>query len=140
ERAHFFMLACSRREKTGFTLRIHFETVQLGDVLRQNFSLILRPDALEVLGDLFARVRPKSCAVGKVRRPEQIVDTDLVPMSQSIRIIDKRCTIGGENIRWASSSAWLETGSLAAALHGSRRPYPYDAENRQASRNLIPLR
>src|SRR5438093_12788330 len=84
------MLACSRREKTGFTLRIHFETVQFGDGLRQNFSLILLADALEVLGDLFARVRPNSCAVGKLRRPEQIVDTDLVPMSQSIRTIDKR--------------------------------------------------
>src|SRR5207249_10981712 len=83
------MLACSRREKTGFTLRIHFETVQFGDVLRQNFSLILLADALEVLGDLFARARPTSCAVGKVRRPEQIVDTDLVPMSQPIRITDK---------------------------------------------------
>src|SRR5437762_13983610 len=87
------MLACSRREKTGFTLRIHFETVQFGDVLRQNFSLILRPDVLEVLGDLFARVRPKSCAVGKVRRPEQIVDTDLVPMSQRSeeRRVGKEC-------------------------------------------------
>ena len=68
---------------------IHVKAIQFGDVLTQDFPLVFFTDALEVLGDFFARVGPEGCAVGKVRRPEQIIHTNLAPMSHSKRIVDK---------------------------------------------------
>src|SRR5215510_458342 len=68
---------------------INVEAIQLGDILAENFPLVFFTDSLEVLGDFFAGVGPESCAVGEVRRPEQIIHTNLAPMGYPKGIVDK---------------------------------------------------
>src|SRR5262245_8294165 len=68
---------------------IQVEAIELSSVVAQNPTLVLFANAFEVMRDFFSRVGPEGRAVGKVRRPEQVADADLVSVGHTKAIIDK---------------------------------------------------
>src|SRR5512145_1426915 len=75
-----------------FLSSIPLEAVEFRAIRPEDFLFVLFGDALEVLGDFFLRVGPESRAVGKVRRPEDVLDADLTAMVDAEGVIDERGT------------------------------------------------
>src|SRR5262245_2103937 len=101
------ILASSRRAqaipatrwKIGFSIDV--EVVELGGVLPENFLLVFSAHALEILGDFFPRMGPKSRAVRKVRRPEQVLYTYFLTMGDAETVIDKsRVKLAAKILAW----------------------------------------
>src|SRR5262245_21231164 len=68
---------------------VQLKAIKFGRVLPENLPLVSFIDFAEIGGDFFSRLGPECCAVGKIRRPEDIVDSNVLAMSDTETIIDE---------------------------------------------------
>ena len=80
---------------------IHFEAIEFGGVLAEDFLPFVVTDGLKIIGNFLPRVGPERGAVGKIRRPENIVHADIMAMSNAETIVDEcRVELAAEIVAW----------------------------------------